>query len=315
MMGPEMIANDRGDGDVVARLLRAIRLRHYSARTEQAYVHWVKRYLAFHGGRDPLLLTGEAVDDFLTHLAVAEGVAAATQNQAMCALVFFYRHVLEVDAVWLKYLVRAKRPSRVPTVLSREEIRSILQELDGAMKLAVSMLYGSGLRKMELLNLRVRDVDLDQLRIHVKSGKGGRDRIALLGEILREDVCRQIRHVAELNALPSESDIGGAYLFPSQKPVMDQRTGAWRFRHLCPSVLSRAVRRAARQAGIVKTVCCHAFRHSFATHLLEMGCDIRTLQELMGHRSVRTTMIYTHVLHQPDQRVRSPLDLIDGGAS
>ncbi len=266
---------------------------------------------------------------FLTHLAVQENVAASTQNQALAALLFLYKVVLDRPLEWINdRLVRAKRPERLPVVFSQEEARAVLAQLDGTSWLAAALLYGAGLRLMECLRLRVKDVDFDQNHILVRDGKGQKDRVAILPSSLIDPLKRQIEHVRAIHAtdlrdgfgrvyLPDalarkypEADrrVGWQYLFPAHRRGEDPRSGVVRRHHLAESALLKAVKRAIHRAGITKPASCHTFRHSFATHLLEAGHDIRTVQELLGHQDVRTTMIYTHVLNAGPNAVRSPLN-------
>jgi integron integrase len=310
----------------------AIRLRHMSPRTEEAYVYWTKRYVLFHRKRHPREMGAEEVRQFLTHLAVEEHVAASTQNQALNALVFLYHAVLQITLPALGEIPRAHRPRRLPTVLNREEVRALLAHLEGPSRLMASLLYGSGLRLFECVTLRVKDVDLTSRIITVRSGKGNRDRRTMLPDSLVEDLRAQITRALALHAddrraghgrttLPDALDRkypnaamqpGWQYLFPASHRVFDERTGVERRHHIDESVLQRAVRRGLTGAGIVRHAGPHTLRHSFATHLLEDGYDIRTVQELLGHSDVRTTMIYTHVLNR-GTTVRSPLDAVPAG--
>ncbi len=310
--------------------------KRYSARTEQSYVRWIERFLRFH--RDeagtwthPREMSAEHVESFLTYLAVRRRVAASTQNQALNAIVFLFRDVIkknigEFDAV------RAKRPIRLPTVLSQQEVRRVLAAMEmGSMHaLMARLLYGSGLRLMECCTLRVMDADLERGQIVVRSGKGNKDRVTMLPVRLRTPICEQIQRVTQRHAIdvrqgrgwvqvpdsvehkrPSApKELGWQFLFPSRRCVKDVGTGRWQRWYVHPSTLSRAVKQAAIDAGVAKRVTCHTFRHSFATHLLEGGCDIRTVQELLGHKDVQTTMIYTHVMKQPGVGARSPLDAL-----
>ncbi len=307
----------------------ATRRLHYSIRTEDAYVQWTKKFILFHDKRHPLEMGEPEVVAFLTHLAVHRDVAASTQNQALSALLVLYKVVLGRPLTWLDdQVVRARTPERLPTVFSREEARAILPQLDGTAWLAASLLYGSGLRLMECLRLRIKDVDFDQARIIVRDGKGQKDRATLLPGSLIEPLRRQIEHVRAVHVsdlrdgfgrvyLPhalaerypdADRQPGWQYLFPSGRRATDPRTGTVRRHHLAESALQKAVKRAIRAAGVVKHASCHTFRHSFATHLLESGRDLRTIQELLGHKDVRTTMIYTHVVKAGPLGVRSPLD-------
>lgn len=317
----------------------AMRLRHYSPRTEKAYVHWIRRFIRAHGGRHPRDLGATEVTRFLSWIAEHGRVSASTQNQALAALLFLYRHVLEVDLPWLDDVVRVKRPARLPVVLSRDEVRAIIAELQGPPRLMVLLLYGSGLRLLECARLRVKDVDFESRQILVRSGKGDRDRAALLPGAMMADLGRQLRSVrarfvTDLRAGAGWVELPGAvarkypragrewawqWVFPATRTYRHPETGQVRRHHLHETVEQRAVRAAVRATGIAKRVSCHTFRHSFATHLLADGYDIRTVQKLLGHKDVRTTMIYTHVLNRGPHGVRSPLDRIaaaqkeDGG--
>lgn len=311
------------------RVRAAIRTRHYSRRTEEAYVDWIKRYIFFHNKKHPAAMGADEVNAFLSHLATERNVAAATQAQALSALVFLYRHVLDDPLPWLDDIVRASRPRRLPAVLTREEVRALLGGMSGTPRFVASLLYGGGLRLLEGLRLRVKDVDLGARILLVRDGKGFKDRRTMMPDALREELRGQIEQVRRIHRadlaegfgavwLPdalarkypnAAKEIGWQYLFPSPRRSRDPRDGEVRRHHLDESVVQRAVRAAVRGAGIVKPAGCHTLRHSFATHLLEDGHDIRTIQELMGHADVRTTMIYTHVLQRVGGRgVRSPLD-------
>jgi integron integrase len=311
-------------------LRSAIRARHYSYRTEKTYVDWVRRFILFHGKRHPKDMGVGEINTFLSHLAVNGQVAAATQNQALAALLFLYRDVLKVNVPWMEGVVRAKKPLRLPVVLSKDEVRRLLEAIPGRKRLIASLLYGSGLRLNECLALRVKDVDLGRGEITVRNGKGGKDRRTMLPRslvpVLREhlDALKAWLKADEASrGKPVGVSLPGAldrkypnaptewawqYLFPAPKPSRDPRTGAIKRHHLHERVLQGAISRAVREAGIAKHVTCHTLRHSFATHLLEGGHDIRTVQELLGHSNVSTTMIYTHVLNRGGLGVASPLD-------
>jgi integron integrase len=310
------------------RMRGVIRAKHYSHRTEQAYVQWAKRFILFHGKRHPREMGKHEIEAFLTDLAVRRRVAAATQNQALNGILFLYREVLEMELPWLDDVVRAKRPVRMPIVLSRAEVRSILALLSPPYHLIVSLLYGSGLRISEALRLRVKDIDLDRRCLTVRDGKGAKDRITVVPDNCRESLRAQIERALGIAANDERLGRGGVILpfalerkyrnarfepgwqwaFPAGKLSKEPRTGLRRRYHLFHSSVQRAVRKAARSGGIRKPVTCHAFRHSFATHLLESGADIRTVQQLLGHSDVRTTMIYTHVINRGALGARSPLD-------
>lgn len=313
---------------LLGRLRGALRAGHYSVRTEQAYVAWTRRYVRFHGLRHPGELGAGAVGAFLRDLAVPGRVSASTQNQALAALAFLYRHVLGVPLAALDGVPRAKRPERVPCVLTRDEVRAVLGELSGASQLVALVLYGSGVRLLEALRLRVKDVDFGRGELVVRGGKGAKDRVTVLPERVREPLARHLAQVRQLYAADAAGPgarvwLPGAlerkapglaaswawyWVFPGSRISTDPRGGDRRRHHLHPSAVQRAVQRAVAAAGIPKRATCHTFRHSFATHLLEGGADIRTVQELLGHADVRTTMIYTHVLGRGGLGVRSPAD-------
>jgi integron integrase len=302
--------------------------RHYSYRTEQQYVGWIVRYIRYHGRRHPAQLGGPDIESFLSHLAIQRQVSAATQAQALAALLFLYKHVLNVDLPWLKSITRATRPKRLPVILSREEVRAALNCLDPPFRLIASLLYGSGLRLMEALRLRVKDVDFARRIILVRDGKGAKDRVTVLPDTLVLPLQRQIDRIRRAHddaraqgfagvELPyalhrkyprAHLEAGWQYVFPASRPSRDPRTGAWRRYHVYEDTMQRRMKAAIRRAGIEKPASCHTLRHCFATHMLESGSDIRTVQELMGHSSVKTTQIYTHVLNRGGIAARSPLD-------
>ncbi|MCK6384449.1 MAG: integron integrase [Rhodocyclaceae bacterium] len=314
---------------LLAQVRDRLRLKHYSLRTETAYVGWIKRYIFFHGKRHPRDLGKAEVEAFLTSLAVERNVAASTQSQALSALLFLYGEVLGIDLPWLDEITRAKKPARLPTVLTREETRALLDGIGQAeLHLVASLLYGSGLRLMEGVRLRVKDVDLARGEIVVREGKGGKDRVTMVPQRLIEPLRAQIAraravHQSDLARgrgevwLPDALAVkypnaarafGWQYVFPAAGFSTDPRSGAERRHHLDEKRVQRAVKAAAQKAGLVKPVSPHTLRHSFATHLLEGGYDIRTVQELLGHADVSTTMIYTHVLNRGGRGVTSPLD-------
>ena len=313
---------------------RACRTKHLSLSTEQAYVRWTRRYVRYHGLRHPHELTEDDVQAFLSYLAMERSVAASTQNQALSALLFLYANVLRRPLGDLGAVVRAKRPKRLPVVLSRVEVEAVFVHLEGVPRLVASLLYGSGLRQTEALRLRVKDLDFDYCQLTVRQGKGDKDRHTLLPEILHESLHRQLRKAKALHeedleagygevALPyalarkyphAGYEWGWQYVLPSRKRSIDPRSGVERRHHLSVSVVQKAFKRAVRKAGITKPASPHTLRHSFATHLLERGYDIRTVQELLGHKDVRTTMIYTHVLNR-GMSVRSPLEELGGHAN
>jgi integron integrase len=305
----------------------AIRLKHYSYRTEESYVDWVRRFILFHNKRRPKDMGAPEIQAFLAYLATQRNVAASTQSQALSAILFLYREVLnkEIEPVLLS---SAKRPERLPTVLTHEEVLRVIRQLSGTHKLMSQLLYGSGLRLMECVRLRVKDVDFEYKIITVRDGKGEKDRVTPLPDSIIPDLQRQIERVRLLHQEDLSENAGEVYLpyalekkypnaareliwqylFPASKRSLDPRSGAERRHHLDPSGLQRAVKNAAHKSGIQKRVTCHTFRHSFATHLLQNDYDIRTVQELLGHKDVRTTMIYTHVLQRGGKAVKSPLD-------
>jgi integron integrase len=305
-----------------------IRLRHYSLRTEQTYVSWIKQYIFFSNKRHPAELGVAEVTKFLSYLAVSRKVSASTQNQALAAILFLYRHVLKQDLPWLEDVERAKRPTRVPTVFTREEVKAVLSHLTHINWLMASLLYGAGLRLKECLTLRVKDLDFQYRQILVREAKGGKDRKTMLPLSVIEPLRQQLTRVRALHQRDLREGFGSVYLpyalarkypnasrdwswqyvFPSAKLSDDPVSGEKRRHHLMESGLQRAMKDAIRAANISKAGSCHTLRHSFATHLLEDGYDIRTVQELLGHKDLNTTMIYTHVLNRGGRGVKSPLD-------
>jgi integron integrase len=304
-------------GGLLFQVRREIRARHYSRRTEGVYLRWVRRYVQYGGVRHPRELGPSALRGFLSDLAERRHVSAATQNQAAAALLFLYREVLGMSVGRLD-VVRAKESRRVPAVLTRDEVRRVHAEMSGINRLVAELMYGSGLRLLEAVSLRVKDVDLDRQELRVRAGKGNRDRVTVLHLALVRDAWVRERAAGGGGVpLPAalERKIPGAVLdwawqwvFPGRRVHPDQESGTALRWHWHPSAVQRAVRLAVRAAGITKRASCHTFRHSFATHLLEAGYDIRTVQELLGHKDVRTTMIYTHVLNRGGMGVRSPAD-------
>jgi integron integrase len=305
-----------------------IRRIHLSPRTEEAYLHWIRAFIAFHRGRHPRDLEAAEIVAFLNHLAVERRVASSTQNQALCALVFLYRRVLDRTDLDLDGLARARRPGRLPDVLAPAEVRAVLSALAPPFRLIGALLYGSGLRLLEALSLRVKDVDLARSQLLVRRGKGAEDRAALLPARVAPALTAQIeevrrRHGVELAAGRGGVDLPDAlrrkvphaarsfewqYLFPASRPCLDPATGLLVLHHLHETAVQKAVQEAGRAAGLTRRATCHALRHSFATHLLEAGTDLRTIQALLGHKDVRTTMIYTHIVDRGPFGVKSPLD-------
>jgi integron integrase len=305
-----------------------IHRKHYSIRTEQAYIDWIKRFIIYHGKRHPGEMAEEEVAEFLTHLARDLNVAASTQNQALSALLFLYKEVLKHEIGWLEKVERAKKPPKLPVVLSRAEVKQIFGHLHSVPKLMAGLLYGSGLRLMECVRLRIKDIDFELAQITVRDAKGGKDRITMLPQNMSEPLRRHLLRVKAQHEQDLEDGFGSVHLpfalarkspkaarewpwqyaFPSSRLSIDPRNGEKRRHHIAEGLLQSALKRAVDAAGIVKRANCHSLRHSFATHLLTKGYDIRTVQELLGHKDVSTTMIYTHVLNRPGIGVKSPLD-------
>lgn len=332
---------DIGQGGVITRegveprkprlleqVRRRLRAKHYSLRTEQAYVHWIRRFILATGKRHPSTMGALEVEAFLSHLANEGRVSASTQNQALSALLFLYREVLGATLPWMENITRAKRPRRLPAVLSVAEVQAVLARMEGRPWLIASLLYGTGLRLMECLRLRVKDIDFARNEILVRAGKGGKDRRTMLPRSLVEPLQREIERARLLHQSDLAAGFGAAalphalarkypsaprefawqYVFPSVQRSIDPRDGVERRHHFDDGILSRALKSACRKAGIAKHVSAHTLRHSFATHLLEAGYDIRTIQELLGHKDVATTQVYTHVLNRGGAGVLSPLD-------
>jgi integron integrase len=309
------------------RVRDRLRLLHYSIRTEESYCDWIVRFIRFHKMRHPNTMGAAEIEAFLTHLAVERRVSASTQNQAFGAILFLYRQVLEIPLPNIDAL-RAKRSNSVPTVLSVDEVRAVIDRLDGTPKLMTQLLYGSGLRVLEVCRLRVKDLDFARQQIHVRDGKGDKDRAVPLPAAARPGLKRQLEEVRALHLrdlaagygrvwLPyafaekspaAAAEFGWQYVFPARSLAADPRGGELRRHHAHENTLQKNIKNAAQQAGLTKRASCHTFRHSFATHLLEGGADIRTVQELLGHADVSTTMIYTHVLQRGACGVTSPLD-------
>ncbi len=313
---------------LLEQLRDRIRLRQYSLRTEHCYVQWVRRFILFHDKRHPRDLGAAEVEAFLTHLAVDLRVAASTQNQALSAVLFLYREVLELELPWLEDVVRAKKPIRVPVVLTRQEVARVLAALSGQNRLLAGLMYGAGLRIMETVRLRVKDLDFEYRQITVREGKGRKDRVAPLPDCLAGELRAQLEIVRALHESDLEAGFGAVYmpgalwrkypgearafgwqwLFPARDLSVDPVSGWRRRHHVSEKPVQKAVKRAVVLAGIDKHATCHTLRHSFATHLLEFGADIRTVQELLGHKDVRTTQIYTHVVQRGGSASLSPLD-------
>jgi integron integrase len=307
-----------------------IRRKHFSIRTEQSYVDWIRRFILFHNKRHPRDMAEAEVTEFLTHLARDGRVAASTQNQALSALLFLYKQVRKQEIGWLQGVERAKRPARLPVVLTRDEVHKIFSRLHGAPRLMAGLLYGSGLRLMECVRLRVKDIDFGYARITVRDGKGAKDRVTMLPVNLAKALERHLQKIRAQHEEDLEAGFGSVflpnavarkypgaakewtwqYVFPSSRLSLDPRSprAVKQRHHIDETLLQDAVKKAVRASGITKPATCHTLRHSFATHLLENGYDIRTVQELLGHKDGSTTMIYTHVLNEPGIGVKSPLD-------
>ena len=317
-----------GGPRLLDRVRLAIRARHYSPRTEKAYLGWIRRFILFHGKRHPAEMGADEIVRFLSHLASDARVSASTQNQALSAILFLYREVLQAELPWLDGLVRAKRPQRLPVVLNRDETQALLGEMRGTTWIMAALLYGAGLRLLECCRLRVKDVDLTRCEILVRDGKGRKDRVTVLPAKVRAPLAAHLQRVRAIHQSDLRNDLGCVelpdaigrkypraarewgwqWVFPATRFYLDRDTGERRRHHLHESVVQRAVKDAALRAGLTKHATCHSLRHSFATHLLEAGYDVRTIQELLGHRDVSTTMVYTHVLNTGGRGVRSPLD-------
>jgi integron integrase len=307
---------------------QAIRARHYSRRTEEAYVYWIRRFILFHGKRHPRAMGEPHVTAFVTMLASKERVSAPTQTQALSALIFMYRSVLRQEIGELPDIPRARASTHVPVVLGAPDVRRVLNALDGVPRLVASLLYGAGLRLQECLEMRVKDIDFDRREITIRRGKGGKDRRVMLPEVVREPLARHLGDVKRVHEKDLAAGVGRVvlpealarkyptaplewrwqFVFPAARICRDPQYGPPSRFHVHESVIQRAVTAAAREAGVTARVTCHTFRHSFATHLLESGSDIRTVQELLGHADVATTMIYTHVLNRGGLGVKSPMD-------
>lgn len=308
---------------------QSIRTKHYSIRTEEVYLSWMRRFIRFHNMRHPREMGADEVQNFLSHLAIDGNVAASTQNQALSAILYLYKEVLQIDLPWMNDVTRAKKPKKLPVVLTKNEVSRLLLQADkDDMGLVIRLLYGTGMRLLEGCRLRVKDVDLERREILIRDGKGAKDRVTILPESLRQPIIHQIERISAWFASDREAGLDGVYLphglarkypsaphelgwqyvFPAERPSTDPRTGLKRRHHIDEKRVQRAVKQALSRTDIVKPVTPHTFRHSFATHLLESGYDIRTVQELLGHADVSTTQIYTHVLNRGGLAVRSPLD-------
>ena len=320
--------NGSGKPKLLDQVRQAIRVRHLARSTEKSYVDWIRRFILFHNKRHPMEMGKTEITAFLTHLAVEAKVAASTQNQALAALLFLYRYVLEREFGWLDDVVRAKRDRRVPVVFTHDEARAVLNRLSGVYWLIGRLLYGSGMRAMECLRLRVKDVDFEKRQITLRDTKGNEDRFTVLPNSLVEPLRKHLLTVKQQHARAMENGDGGVelptaiarkypkatyewgwqYVFPAANPSVDPRSGERRRHHLYPTSFGKALSRAVRKAGITKHAGAHTLRHSFATRLVEKGRDIRTVQELLGHKDVRTTQIYTHVLKKNGWAIDSPAD-------
>jgi integron integrase len=313
---------------LLQRVRDVVRRKQYSIRTEQAYVDWIKRFVLYHNKRHPCEMGEEEVAQFLTHLARDRNVAPATQNQALSALLFLYKDVLRQEIGWLDNVERARKPSKLPVVLSHAEMKRVFAHLHGVPKMMAGLLYGSGLRLMECVRLRVKDIDFELAQITVRDAKGGKDRVTMLPINLTEPLRRHLVRIKAQHEQDLEDGFGNVrlpfalgrkfpkaarewgwqYVFASARISVDPRSGKRQRHHMAEGLLQSALKRAVEAAGIVKRANCHSLRHSFATQLLRRGYDIRTVQELLGHKDVSTTMIYTHVLNRPGIGVKSPLD-------
>jgi len=306
----------------------AIRARHYSRSTERAYIGWIRRFILFHNKRHPKEMAESEINAFLTHLAVKEKVSASTQNQALSALLFLYRHVLEREIGGLGEVIRARTPRRLPVVMTRQEVRAVISQLKGDKWLMAGLMYGAGLRLMECLRLRVQDIDFAANQIIVRDGKGNKDRVTMLPKKIKRPLRAHLENVLRIHKRDLAEGFGRVqmpyamarkypnasaewvwqFVFPQEHRWVNPLTGRQGRHHVDESSIQKAVHQAVRRAGITKRATCHTLRHSFATHLLEDGYDIRTVQELLGHKDVRTTMIYTHVLNLGGKGVCSPID-------
>jgi len=325
---PESRPDRKGKPRLLAQLKESLRVRHYSRRTEQSYCYWVKRFIFFHNVRHPKEMAEPEINAFLTSLAVKEKVSASTQNQALSALLYLYRHVIGREIGDLGEVIRARKPKRLPVVMTREEVKKVLANMTGDKWLMASLMYGAGLRLMECLRLRIQDIEFARNEIHVRDGKGSKDRITMLPDSLKAPLKEHMKKVRAAHKKDLEEGWGGVplpgaldrkypnapkdwrwqWVFPQEKRWTNTQTKEQGRHHIDASIVQKAVRDAVRKTELTKRATCHTFRHSFATHLLESGYDIRTVQELLGHNDVKTTMIYTHVLNRGPVGVRSPID-------
>ena len=315
---------------LLEQVRQSLRVKHYSLRTEEAYLYWIRYFIRFHNKRHPREMSGKEVEAFLTHLAIDRKVSPSTQNQALSAILYLYKKVLEVDLPWLNNVVRAKRKKHIPVVFTRMEVKQLLAQFDGTYWLLFSLIYGAGLRISECARLRVKDVDFHSKQLIIRDSKGSKDRVTVFPEPFIEPLRNHLARIKDLHEQDLRNGYGKVYLpfalqrkypnanqewpwqyvFPSANFSTDPRTGEKRRHHIYEKSLHRVIKRAMRNAGIVKPASTHTLRHSFATHLLEDGYDIRTVQELMGHKDVKTTQIYTHVLQKGGAAVRSPLERV-----
>ncbi len=315
---------------LLERVRQSLRVQHYSLRTEESYLYWIRYYIRFHKKRHPETMSQKEIECFLTHLAVNKKVSPSTQNQALSAILYLYKKVLKIELPWLKNVVRAKRKKYIPVVFTREEVKHLLAQFDGTYWLLFSLIYGAGLRVSECARLRVKDIDFHYKQLLIRDSKGSKDRVTVLPGPLIEPLRNHLARVQELHQQDLKNGYGDVYLpyalkrkypnadkewywqyvFPSRDIATDPRSGKRRRHHIYEKSLSRNIKKAMRKANIYKPASTHTLRHSFATHLLEDGYDIRTVQELLGHKDVKTTQIYTHVLQKGGAAVRSPLERI-----
>jgi len=313
---------------LIEQLKSVLRTKHYSRKTEQAYVFWVRRFVLFHNKRHPKEMGEQEINQFLSHLAVKENVSASTQNQALCSIIFLYKNVIKKNIGALGNTIWAKKPTKLPVVLTRDEVKTLFLQLNGVAKLMAGLMYGSGLRLRECLGLRIKDIDFGYKQITVHNSKGAKDRITVLPEHYKKELqihIEKVKHLHQLDisngygsvALPyalakkypnASTDIAWQWVFPAPNISKDPESGILRRHHQGEWMIQRAMREAKLKSGIAKHIGCHTLRHSFATHLLEAGYDIRTIQELLGHKNLNTTMIYTHVLNKGGKGIRSPID-------